>query len=264
MPPQVEILIRTTLPRARVMAILQSLPAVTAGQQAGAAAARRQLLERVGLVAQANIRYAFQQKASGGKDESGLEWRKLKPETIAYKRRHPKLLKKGGFSKTASIPRQKQRAGDAPSYMLTKDQRARWWKIYGQLQRKHWRHGKLAPGLDKGYAARVAWTILKAEGAKTLIGVYGTQHVEILKDTSVLFDSLSPGAQYNVFRLGRGNVELGTSRPAALYHHEGIPGRLPQRRLWPETSQWPTRWWDDILNQATAGVVEIARSLLTG
>ena len=114
--------------------------------------------------------------------------------------------------------------------------------------------------------------ILKAEGAKTIIGEYGGMQVDILRDTGLLLNSLSPGYATNyesvpqvenqVFRPGRGEVIIGTNRKWAAAHHHGVPGRLPQRRLWPEPKDWPSGWWGSILDAAREGLIEITQFML--
>ena len=103
--------------------------------------------------------------------------------------------------------------------------------------------------------------MLKGEGAKTLLELYGNTQVDILRDTGILLNSLSPGVPGSVpdqvFRIGVGEVIVGTNRKGAASHHQGIPGRLPQRRLWPEPSKWPASWWESILEQGRAGLIEI-------
>ena len=113
---------------------------------------------------------------------------------------------------------------------------------------------------DKGHAAAVAWLILKGEGAQTLVDKYGHRQVEILRDTGLLLNSLSPGvaSSERVFRVAPGEVIVGTNRKGAKGHHEGIPGRLPQRRLWPSPSNWPASWWDDVRDQTKQGLLDIA------
>ncbi len=93
----------------------------------------------------------------------------------------------------------------------------------------------------------------------------------ILRDTGLLLNSLTPGAitpgastppvvPEQVFRLNPGVVTIGTVRPWAWAHHQGLPFRrppLPQRRLWPEVSHWPSSWWLDLAEQAQQGIVDI-------
>ena len=206
--------------------------------------AMQSLLIRVGLQALSLIRQAFIIKARGGTDDAGERWPSLSPATIAYSRRHPGVLWPG-----------RKRAPYAPSWMLTKAQRGRWWTLMPVV------------------GPAMAWVIIKGEGAKTLIGEYGTTPVEILRDTGLLLNSLSPGAppvananpgnvSEQVFRLEKAEVIVGTNRKHAGSHHRGIPGKLPQRRLWPHPARWPSSWWGEMLDQARQGMIDIVAFFL--
>lgn len=200
---------------------------------------------RIGLQALSLIKQAFITKAKGGTDEAGDSWPQLAKSTIAYSRRHPGVLWPG-----------KKRAPYRPSWMLTEAQRKRWW----ELNAKH--------------GAAIAWTIIKEEGGKTLIGEYGDTPVQTLRDTGLLLNSLSPGIQpdaagssppnvpQQVFQVTSDAVIIGTNRKHAVSHHQGIPGKLPQRRLWPEPMRWPSSWWDMILDQARQGLLDIVAHYL--
>ena len=85
---------------------------------------------------------------------------------------------------------------------------------------------------NRSHAAAVAWLVLKIEGAKTLVDKYGHRIVEILRDTGLLLNSLSPGvySSERVFKVGHGEVIVGTNRKGAAAHHHGVPGRLPHHR----------------------------------
>lgn len=234
--------------RSQVRKAIVAAVAAASGDTAAAKEAADALQVRVGMTALGWIRDAFVVKARGGTDASGLKWPPLSPKTIAYSRRHPGVLNPGSA-----------RAAFAPSWMLTDKQRERWWAIY--------RRGLGQFRGDKAKAAKLAWFVVKGEGAETLIGKYGQTQVDILRDTGLLLNSLSPGVtpgnvEHQVFRMGPGEVVIGTNRKHALAHHEGIPGKLPQRRLWPEPSQWPQEWWDDIASQARQGYIDIFLSIL--
>lgn len=208
------------------------------------------MLTRCGLAALGRIKQAFVVKARGGTDEAGERWAPLSPKTIAYSktRQHGR----GGRTKA-------EKARDAfPSQALNNRQRDRWWALY--------RQGLAIFKGDKGSAAKRAWGILKREGATTLLQKYGGRQVEILRDTGPLLNSLSPGVATaeQVFKVGPGSVIVGTRRKGAAAHHAGIPGRLPQRRLWPEPGKWPASWWKDITEQARAGLIDIATKLIKG
>jgi hypothetical protein len=251
----VEVVISTYLPRRQVLRILRQL-LQTIENPGGAGGHVRTLLVRLGLTALAFIRIAFVQKAAGGTDAAGESWKPLSPYTIAYSRRHPGLPV--------------QRGHLAPSAALTAVQRARWWEIY---RRSLARYRGSKPE-RKAHAAATAWHVLKLEGAETLLQRYGGTSVEILRDTGRLLESLTPGANPNqpptapppvrdqVFRLERGAVLVGTQRAWAHTHHEGVPGHIPQRRLWPRVGMWPAAWWKEIAVQGRMGIIEIISYLL--
>lgn len=206
------------------------------------------MMTRCGLAILGRIKTAFVTKARGGVDEAGDSWKKLSPKTIAYS----KTRQRGRGGRTKA---EKGRATH-PSQALDAKQQARWWSVYR-------RQLAIYKG-NKGHAAAVAWLVLKSEGARTLVDKYGHRQVEILRDTGILLNSLSPGVSSaeQVFRVAPGAVIVGTNRKGARAHHEGVPGRLPQRRLWPPVNKWPSSWWQDILDQAKQGILDIAASLV--
>jgi len=206
------------------------------------------MMTRLGFTALGRIRQAFVVKSRGGTDEAGDRWAPLSPKTIAYSRTRGR----GRSGRT----RAEYGRPDRPSQALNAKQQDRWWRLY--------RQGLAMFKGDKKHAAARAWFILKKEGAVTLLDKYGHRQVEILRDTGLLLNSLSPGITIaeQVFRVLPGEVIVGTSRKGAASHHTGIPGRLPQRRLWPEPSRWPSSWWLDLAEQGRAGLIDIAISLL--
>lgn len=208
------------------------------------------VMKRIGLAILGRIRQAFITKARGGTDEAGDRWKPLSPRTIAYSKTRQRG--KGGRTRT------EKKRPTHPSQALTAKQQARWWEVYR-------RQLAIYKG-DKGHAAAVAWLILKREGAKTLVDKYGHRQVEILRDTGLLLNSLSPGvaSAEQVFRVGPGNVIVGTNRKGALVHHRGIPGRLPQRRLWPDPHRWPASWWKDVQDQVKQGILDVVAHTLKG
>jgi hypothetical protein len=210
----------------------------------------RAILTRVGMTVLGRIKRAFIVKARGGTDEAGERWKPLSPKTIAYS----KTRKRGRGGRTKA----ERNRPDRPSQALNTRQQARWWELY--------RQGLAMFKGDKGTAARRAWGILKREGAVTLLMKYGGRQVDILRDTGLLLNSLSPGATVpeQIFRTGNGEVEIGTNRKWAGCHHRGVPGRIPQRRLWPAPKNWPANWWKDITEQIVQGVVDATSDLLRG
>lgn len=233
--------------RAQVRRAIMKAVAAASGRGSDAQEAADAMQVRLGMTALTYIRQAFVVKSRGGTDAAGLKWPPLSPKTIAYSRRHP------------GVPKASERAPYRPSWMLSEKQRKRWWDIY--------RIGLARFKGDRSAAAKMAWKIVKDEGGKTLLGEYGNTSVLILRDIGLLLNSLSPGVspgsvENQVFRVGRGEVIVGTNRKGASAHHEGISGRLPQRRLWPEPSQWPAEWWADLSSQGRQGYIDIFLSVL--
>lgn len=252
---QPEVVVYTSLPRNDVLRLLERLPSSIQRSSSDIADPVRVLLVRIGLAALFRIQKAFIVKSRGGTDETGLRWAPLSPRTIAYSRRHP------------GLPKRRPRRQYHPSYALTKKQRDRWWTIYKRSLARY--------AGDKAHAARAAWFVLKQEGATTLFDRYSKTQVDILRDTGLLLNSLSPVTppqsatssppkrDKQIFLLRRGEVRIGTNRKGAAAHHEGNPRRkLPQRRLWPEPGKWTPQWWDDLLTQARQGIIDIVLHLL--
>lgn len=241
---------------ASVLAALQTIPAVAAGQ--GDLPLARALMIRMGIAALDRIKEAFIIRAAGGTDATGLKWKPLSPSTIAYHRRH--APKAGGKN---PIPKGSTRAAKVPSYALTPKQRENWWKYYRIYLGRY---------NDKAHAARAAWVKVKAEGGTTLMARYGGQQVQILRDTGLLLASLTPGTyaggtsppkvKEQIFTLQRGQAIIGTSREWAWTHHRGT-ARIPKRELWPDPSRWPEQWWDEITQAGADGLVDIILYLLT-
>lgn len=214
------------------------------------------MLTDVGVALLDRIQEAFAAKSQGGTDEAGESWKPLSPRTIAGR-----IYKRAGRTRTGSA-----RAAH-PSQALTPKQRERWWQVYRQYLGRFRRGARgvqggliVATPADKSAAAKVAWTVLKREGAHTLLDKYGKDKVDILRDTGELMESLTPnsGSNRSVFRVLPGQVEVGTSRPYALAHHLGVPRKnLPKRALWPAPQKWPSSWWYDILAEIQAGIVEL-------
>src|ERR1019366_7897354 len=156
--------------RAEVRRAITLAVQAASGDTAEGREAADALQVRIGMTALGRIKEAFIVKARGGTDAAGLSWPQLSPKTIAYSRRHP------------GVP--KNRSDTRPSWMLSAKQRADWWTAY--------RTGLAMYKGDRSRAAARAWVIAKAGGAKTLLQTYGATAVEILRDTDLLLNSLSP------------------------------------------------------------------------
>ncbi len=121
--------------------------------------------------------------------------------------------------------------------------------------RKRSRYRKFTQN-DLSPAQRRLRSITKGAGAS--YDKYGRDY-EILHDRGRLLESLRPGSgsAEQVFEIADGRVIVGTNREGAARNHQGDPPKLPQRRLWPDPSDWPDEWWDQILEEVQAGVVDL-------
>jgi hypothetical protein len=226
--------------RDALLAELCDLPKALAGAVPDRGDIVRTALQAVGVEALTIIRDAFLTRARGGPDASGIVWKPLEPETIAYGRRHgPTLTRQRRLARKAGRERR-------PLLTLTQDQL--WRALYARA---------IAKGEKHGAAAARAWAIVKARGGKTILGEYGSTPVEILRDTGRLLNSLSPGAPDNRLEAAGGRVAIGTNVAYAQAHHEGNPSKgLPKRALWPDA--WPDVWIERLvvmLKDAVAAIL---------
>lgn len=187
------------------------------------------LLTSAGFVLLSKIRAAFIIKSRGGTDEAGERWAPLAPATIAARASRDR-----GRGSRAS-----KRRSARPSL---------------ETLRKEIIKGKGSRGGKRGKQ----YVMTKANSI--LFDKYGGKsRTDILVDTGELLESLSPDIKSasRVFRDAPGSVTIGTSRKWAASHHYGVPGKIPQRRLWPKPSRWPNSWWDSVLKQVQQGIVEM-------
>ena len=236
--------------RAKIAQTVRDMVGNMAGTRTGMVTAVQTMQKAIGMEVLGIIKEAFLAKAAGGTDEAGYSWQALSPKTIAYRRRFPELQRRRRYAK---------KQGRMLRPLLTAAEDKRWRSIfYGRIQ------GCMRQGFDekeaKAHAAAIAWIALKADGAKTILSVYGGMKVEILRDTGILLNSLSPGVNSpeQIFKVEPGSVIVGTNRAGAAAHHAGSQRRnLPQRRLWPEVSSWPSHWWKKILEATRDAAVSI-------
>lgn len=199
----------------------------------------------VGMAALAFVKEAFVAKSRGGTDAAGESWQPLSPKYIAYGRRHPGLTAKRATAKAQGRPGRP---------LLTKKQDQRWRQVYAR--KLHQLAGRNTPTADhKGQAAAAAWLVLKAEGGKTIYDTYKDTSVQILVDTGVLLNSLSPGLSgkpsghpNQIVREDPGAILVGTNRKGAAAQHR-------KRPLWPDPSRWPQTWWDQLLRVQRDGLL---------
>lgn len=115
----------------------------------------------------------FITKSKGGTDSLGIKWKPLSPRTIA--------------SRPITVgDRRQYRLGSTSEGrgLLTPNEDIRWRGVYISALRR---------GATKAEAAKMAWGVLKKNGARTKINVLGNRSVPIMIVTRRLEKALRPG-----------------------------------------------------------------------
>lgn len=245
--------------RADVRQQARRLAAILAGAEPDTQGVARGFLLALGFGALSDIKDAFITKARGGSDEMGIQWPPLSKEYLAYGRRFGSG-EQAALKKAAGLGKGHRYAPGDKKGLLSAGQLKRWRQIYASRLARFLL--SMDEGAAKGRAAQIAWATLKREGAQTKLEVYGNRTVDILRDTGILFNSLSPGmlggigpdATYTkptgnggdeqVFDLGAGSVAVGTTVEYAAAHNFGGP-KMPRRQFLPDSGdQVPDVWWE--------------------
>ncbi|MEL7336645.1 MAG: hypothetical protein AAFN70_10640 [Planctomycetota bacterium] len=211
--------------------------AALTGAQNRHTSAARSVHTVIGFALLSSVKSDFVRKARGGTGDDGIKWPPLSPKTLAYSRNPPAGARRGY-------------APGGKSGLLTKAQLNRWNEVYRQQLARF--AMSLDLGAAKSRAAAFAWKVIKSEGGKTKLGEWGNRPHEILRDTGVLLNSLSPGTiggdnvnlQYvppaapggnqQVFVLRPAGIIVGTNVPYASTHQNGDPKRnIPARPFLP-------------------------------
>lgn len=205
--------------KAELKAKLRAIPAVLAGRAPDPHGIALGVQLRVGVAFLSEVQQDFLTKSRGGTGNDGITWPPLSKEYLAYGRR----LGPGEAKSLGVNTRTERHRG-----LLTAAQNKRWKHIYGtRLARLRLSMGE---GEARARAAQIAWAVLKSEGAKTKLDVYGNRQVDIGRDTGRMLRSLSPGVDAQpsgeaeqVFRTGTGTVVVGTNVEYAARFAERRP-----------------------------------------
>lgn len=246
--------------KAQLIEQAMQLAAVLSGAQDDATGVARAFLLAIGYAALSDIREAFVIKARGGTDAMGIKWEPLKPATIANRRVGKKDMQDPNV-------RDWIRARDAAMKAIQKE----FARQEGEL------FERFSLSMDAAEARRRARQIAARRAYEvtgmTKVQALGYRAVEILRDTGILLNSLTPGVvsghgasmscarptgeggDNQIFEIGAGQITLGTTVAYAASHQEGDPDRhLPQRQFLPlETDDIPQSWlenWIDAGQQA--------------
>lgn len=261
--------------RADIRRIATQLQAMASGATPDQMNIARGVMLAVGFAALSDIKKAYITKARGGTDEMGIRWPRLSREYLAYQRRFG-----GGeqsrLKKAAGLGAGNKFAPGNKKGLLNKAQLEAWRAVYARNL------ARLSVSMSlpdaKALAAQRAWAYVKKRmNAKTMLEVFGDRQVEILRDTGILFNSLSPGVlsgsgpaaayqkptlpggQEQVFQVEPGAVIVGTTVRYANAHQNGI--RVPRRQFLPENAQQiPQIWydrWAKVAAQAFAVGIEL-------
>lgn len=259
--------------RTEARRLIRGVVAALSGREVDRSFVARGVFLTLGFAALTSIQKDFLVKSRGGVGADGVKWPPLSKEYLAYQRRFEKGEKKA-LKAAAGIGKESRFGVGGNKGILTAEQRKRWKQIFGTRFQRFAASGGEKEAASK--AAAIAWATIKAEGAKTMLEVYGNRQVDILRDTGVLFNSLSPGeltgeggrANYStptdkggedqVFRLLDNGVVVGTNVAYAAVHQNGnasnpkIPARPFLPREVPDT--WLQEWTDAGLDALAAGV----------
>jgi hypothetical protein len=230
--------------------LLRELPRILAGHAPDPLGVAKGLQLRLGVALLSKVQQAFVVKSRGGTGDDGIKWPPMKPASIAQRRT------------TAGERKQLGITGKRVRGLLTPAEDKRWRQIFAQ--RKWLFVTKFGMGDREASerAAQIAWAVLKSSGAKTKLAVLGGRQVDMCRDTSRYFRSLSPGVEdrpsgeaEQVFQVSPGRVIVGTNVPYAGRQHKLRP-------LWPAGGQLPAAWWKHLLQVAVRGVARAASLLV--
>jgi len=231
------------------------LAAVLSGGQADSTGIARAFLLAIGYAALSDIKQAFVIKSRGGTDAMGVKWPPLQPETIANRRVGP-----------GDLQNQHVKAWTQARDAALKAIQREFARQEGEL------FERFLLSMDAQAARRrakqiAAYRATEATGL-TKVQALGYRYVEILRDTGVLLNSLTPGVltgagvslAYSpptgeggadqIFDIGPGLLTLGSKVAYAESHQTGVPERnLPQRKFLPEEQDaipdsWLENWID--------------------
>ena len=236
--------------RAKLDAIIGSLGKILAGR-GGHSDIAKGFTSALGFGALSDINIAYKTKMRGGTDEMGIKWKKLAPSTIANRRVGPGDRKNEAI-RTRERIRKRETKKALARYRLSLPE--------GEAQRR----AKIVGGLKA-----------TKETGKTKVETLGGRNVEILRDTSVMINSLSPGELSNageyskptgegaddqIFKASPGEVIVGTNVIYASTHQHGRDS-IPARPFLPDDDHpVPAIWWERWNGIAThALAVSLAR-----
>ena len=229
--------------RADLSKLLNSLPGILSGNDADKGWIGEGFRSAIGYAALTDIKESFIMKARGGTDAMGIQWPPLSPRTIANRRVGPRA--------------------SAEARLRKRIQKAETQRAYARL-----RHS-LPEGEARRRAAIAGGVRATNIMGRTKVEVLGGREVEILRDTGILLNSLSPGeliegryaepsiegGSQQKFEVNPGEVAVGTNVLYASTHQDGWK-HIPRRQFLPdEDNPVPQSWWDRWRDVAVSATV---------
>lgn len=250
-----------------VATIVRMLPAILSGRVADEHGIASGFKMRLAFAFFSVVKEEFIVKSRGGTDAAGISWPKLSQAYLAYGRGPKSTRTAGGLA-----------PGGNDGFM-TAAQLKQWRRDYsswlGDFNQSYARLSlQVDQRLAKSRAAAYAWAKAKEAGVKTKLDVFGNREVEILRDRGIMFNSLSPGvlsqdgvaASYSaspgqiVDADGAGVLIVGSNVEYTKYH-QGTSDKPGRRPIWPVDGELPAEWWEDMLDAAVTGLLEIGEVL---
>lgn len=206
----------------------------------------------IGFGALSDVKSAYVEKARGGTDELGIKWAPLAPSTIANRRVGP-----GDKRDNPDIAERER--------IRTRETKKALARFRLSLPENEARRRAAIVGSIKA---------TKLTG-KTKIQTLGNRNVEILRDTGVLLNSLSPGRLVQaggnvgydiphadqIFMPKPGEVIVGTTVEYSSYHQQGTK-RIPARPFLPQPGRVPSIWWNRWLAISTKALAASVKAWL--
>lgn len=260
----------------KVREIAYRLAGMLTGNEPDAQNVARGVFLTLGFSALSSIQDDFITKARGGVGADGVQWPPLSPKTLAYSRRFGPG-EKAKLKKAAGLGRGHSKGPGGKPGLLNAAQLKRWRQVYGTRLARFLL--SMPAGEAKARAAQIAWATVKAEGAKTMLEVFGKRQVDILRDTGVLFNSLSPGelggsgtaityippsgdgSENQLFQPIANGVIVGTTVAYAESHQNGDPSRNVPARPFLPTGDVPEVWEERWIENANDALAVGARSI---
>lgn len=242
--------------RADVSRIAQRLAGILSGREPDTLGIGRGFLLALGFAVLSSVKEAYVIKARRGTDAMGIQWPELSPKTVANRRIGPKDIRENPLI--------------AKFVKIRKRESARIRREFKKQEGKLFERFLLSLDAKEArkQAKRTASIRAFREIGLTKVQLLGGRIVDILRDTGVLLNSLSPGrltgsgvnvsysqpsgegGEDQVVDVSPGELIVGTNVAYAATHQFGNPSkRIPRRQFLPDDeSQVPEVWWEDWLD----------------